>query len=105
MRKVRTNRRSDIVREQKASVCRPGGESAGLAYAADHLIRQFGGSKAGRTYALRLIGVYAVFSELGFSAFHEYGYTRDQAAYFIKRLQSAGLFTQTRTERLQRKDA
>lgn len=70
-----------------------------LSYAIDRLIRRFGASKAGRTYALRLIGVYALFSEVGLNGFHQYGYTRDQAAYFIKRLQDAGLLTSDQPDR------
>lgn len=62
-----------------------------LAIVADRLIRQFGTSRQGRTYALRLIGVYTVVSELGMAAFREYGYTREQTAYFVGRLRNAGV--------------
>lgn len=99
MRKVRVHRSSQARADGRLEAMPRDQASNELAYAADRLIRRFGQNKAGRTYALRLIGVYTILSELGFGAFREYGYTRDQAAYFVKRLQTAGLFTDHDAER------
>lgn len=91
MRKIRSRRPAPAGRAALPVEIDGGrGPASELALAADQLLREFGRSKAGRTYVLRLIGVYAVISELGPTAFARYGYSCDQAAYFIKRLQATG---------------
>lgn len=66
------------------------GRTSELALAAEQLLSDFAHTKAGRTYVLRLIGVYTVISELGTAAFFRHGYSSEQTSYFIKRLQATG---------------
>lgn len=91
MRKVRT--RNSVAPSPAGQPVAADGwnaKASELALAADRLLREYGQSKSGRTYALRLIGIYTVISELGATAFTRYGYSNDHAAYFIRRLQKTG---------------
>jgi hypothetical protein len=61
--------------------------------AAEKLMQKYGRNGSGRASALRLVGVYFIYKQGGFTALRQYGFSRNSIQMYLEKLSDAGVLS------------